>query len=430
MATRKVTSIIISLLILAAVMPQAASAQLIIDRITVKEKAAEANTLAGIQVSFYTSLPATSRIDYGTTTSYGLFNGYSQLATYHEILLVGLKKNTTYHYRITVRAQSGEETATNDYTFKTGNLIGSVTNLLPMSDVHVTAVGGTYFIVTWLAGDQLTGEVHYNTVESFVKPSKARAARTGNRFEVVVSRLKLNTKYFWRVYVYDKDGNNGSSSVQTLITSSTDGSKEPLVVSEVSPLSQADARLTDSTAVVRWHTNLPAKADVTVHSTVRGGGGGTVKAIIYGTEHEAILTNLKPNTPYTFTISARDVHGKRLSTGNFGFTTKTTPVSGRVAGATACSRGAAVWAYGQCRNLNSERAKAVELKNHLNQVYSNQVPSAALNNWYTLVNAYTYGGYPKEAVVSAVKHGGKTVHPSIGFSSWQSSKDYKAYINK
>ena len=425
---RLITIIIFVLLILAMIAPRAALAQLIIDRITVKEKASAPGTLGGIQISFYTSLPATTRINYGTTTDYGFFNGSSQLATYHEVVLVGLKSNTTYHYRITARTSGGEEVATLDYTFKTGKMTGTTNNLLTIADVKVTHVGGTYFIVTWSTYQELDGEVHYNTVENFVKPVKVRATRTGTNYEAVVSRLKLNTKYYWRVWVKDKDGNTGSSSVQTITTLVEDnGAKETLVVSEVSPSSQADFRLTDTTAVVRWRTNLPARAGISLKSTVRGVKGTTVKATVYATNHEAIFTNLKPNTPYTFTISARDVYGKRVTSGQFGFTTKP---AGVVAGATACPRGAAVWAYGQCRNLTAERAKALELRGNLNRIYRNHVPASALRHWYTLVNAYTYGGYPVEAIAKAVKHGGKTVHPTIPFSAWQNSKDYKEYINK
>ncbi|MDZ4229834.1 MAG: hypothetical protein U1C53_01730, partial [Candidatus Veblenbacteria bacterium] len=402
----KFSIIVLTLAVAAAALPQAALAQVIIDRVTVKEKVPEQGTLGGTQISFYTNSPTTARLDYGTTTNYGFFNGSSALAMYHEILLVGLKGNTTYHYRITVRTAQGEETSTLDYTFKTGKTTsGSTSSQLAISDVRVTHVGGTYFIVTWLTYAELTGEVHFNTVENFVKPSKAKATRNGTRYEAVVAKLKLNTKYYWRVFVKDKDGNTGSSSVQTITTSTSDNSKEPLVVSEVSPSSQADLRLTDTTALVRWRTNLPARADVSFKSTVRGVKGGSMKATVYVTDHEAILTNLKPNTPYTFTIVALDVYGKKVTSGQFGFTTKALP---RVAGATACPRGAAVWAYGQCRNLTSERTKALELRGNLNRLYHNRVPGSALRNWYILVNAYTYGGYSLEAIAAAVRHGGKT----------------------
>lgn len=423
-------SIVMLISIAVAALPQLVWAQLIIDRITVKEKAAEPNSLGGMQISFYTNEPTTARIDYGLTANYGQFIGSSTPATYHEITLVSLKSQTTYHYRLTVTSLSGEQVSTMDYTFKTGKVVAPRTTSLSTADVRVTAVGGSYFIVTWLADDDLNGEVHYNTVENFIKPSKVRASKYGNRFEAVVTRLKPNTKYYWRVYVYDKDGNNGSSSVQTITTSTIDNAQEPLVIADISPLTSTDPHLTDTTAVIKWRTNLPARADVTVRPAKRGvKGGGTIKATIYNTNHEAIFTGLTPGSDYVFTIQARDIYGKRLSTGQFGFTTKKFQPAPQVAGVTAtCFR--AVWTYQQCRNLNAERAKAIELKEYLNKVYNNRVPSAALKNWYTLVNAYTYGGYPKEAIVKAIKYSGKTVHPTIPFSAWRQSRDYKDYINR
>ncbi|OHA55028.1 MAG: hypothetical protein A2388_03265 [Candidatus Veblenbacteria bacterium RIFOXYB1_FULL_43_13] len=430
MKLHKLSSIIIAILIFVSWLPQAVSAQLIIDRITVKTKTNDKGGVIGMQISFYTSLPTTSRIDYGTTTDYGFFNGSSIYNTYHEVVLVNLKSDTTYHYRITVTTSQAEQTSTLDYTFKTGKVVQPAGNQVAITDVNVTNVGGTYFVVTWKTTGQYNGEIRYNTVENFVKPAKVKAVRSGNQYEVVVGKLKLNTKYYWQAYVSDKDGNTGTSSVQTITTAVSSDIKVPLVISEISPASQADLRLTDTTAVVRWRTNLPAKADVSLKATERRvKGGGKIKEGLYATEHEVIYINLIPNKSYVFTIAARDIHGKKVSTGQFGFITKATHPAPQVAGSsTSCYR--AGWTYQQCRNLTAERAKALELKQNLNKKFNNRVPASALRNWYTLVNAYTYGGYPLEAIVAAVKHGGKTVHPTIGFFSWQNSKDYKDYIKK
>lgn len=424
----KITIFTIVLLMLAAALPQAASAQLIIDRITVKDKVNDKGSVIGVQINFYTSATATTRIDYGLTKDYGFFNGSSVYKTYHEIILVGLKSSTTYNYRITAVTSSGQAAGTLNYTFRTGKISQTTNGNLSITNVRLTHVGGDYFIATWQTPLELKGEIRYNTVEDFRRPAKARSTRYGNQYESVVTRLKLNTKYYWQVYVWDNDGNYGTSSVQTLTTASVDNSrKEPLVIRDVSPANQADVHITDTTAIVSWNTNIPAKANVSLRSSTRGGGGGTVKATIYTTNNEAVFTNLKPNTDYTFTIAARDVHGKRLTTGNFGFTTKSNVPAPQVAGAsTECYR--ADWTYWQCRNFNEEKAKAVELKTYLNQVYNNNVPPAALRNWYTLVNAYTYGGYSIEDIVKAVKWGGKTVHPTIPYSAWQTSQDYKNYI--
>jgi len=46
------------------------------------------------------------------------------------------------------------------------------------------------------------------------------------------------------------------------------------------------------------------------------------------------------------------------------------------------------------------------------------------------VNAYVYGGYPLPAIKQSVKFGGKTVHPTIPWSLWKDSQDYKNYIDR
>ena len=194
MKLHKLSSIIIAILIFVSWLPQAASAQLIIDRITVKTKTNDKGGVIGMQISFYTSLPTTSRIDYGTTTDYGFFNGSSIYNTYHEVVLVNLKSDTTYHYRITVTTSQAEQTSTLDYTFKTGKVVQPAGNQVAITDVNVTNVGGTYFVVTWKTTGQYNGEIRYNTVENFVKPAKVKAVRSGNQYEVVVGKLKLNTK--------------------------------------------------------------------------------------------------------------------------------------------------------------------------------------------------------------------------------------------
>ncbi len=432
MTTHKLILVIITLMILIAALPQAVLAQLIIDRITVKEKADEQGRIIGMQISYHTNLPATTRIDYGTTVDYGFFNGTSLSNTYHEVVLSGLKSNTTYNYQITAFG-GGYTVSTINYTFRTGKVLQPKYNNASITDIKVTHVGGTYFIVTWKADESMTGQIRYNIVENFTKPAVAKSTRFGNQFEAVVPNLKVNTKYYWQIYVYDSNGNSGTSSVQTVTTGSSNTHNTPIFISEISPLSQTDYYVTDTTAVVRWRTNLPAKGIVDMRSTVRGvQGGGKINTKLFSTSHEVTYTKLVPNTNYVFTINITDVHGKRTTTGQLGFTTKPKIESApapQVAGVSVeCFQ--ASWTYQHCRNLNEERARAVELKNYLNQVYKNNVPAAALRNWYTLVNAYTYGGYPKEAIFKAVKHGGKTVHPTIPYSAWQNSKDYKDYINK
>ncbi len=70
-------------------------------------------------VSWMTSVSANSRVDYGTTTAYGLNVSDSTLMTSHSLTLNSLTCNTTYHYEITSVGSAGSA-STADATFTTG----------------------------------------------------------------------------------------------------------------------------------------------------------------------------------------------------------------------------------------------------------------------------------------------------------------------
>ncbi len=87
--------------------------------------------------------------------------------------------------------------------------------------------------------------------------------------------------------------------------------------------------------------------------------------------------------------------------------------------------------YEKWRDITLEQQKAAELRNELETKYFGEglIPISE-ENWPTVVNAYTYGGYNAHAIVQAIRFGGKTVHPTLSWSKWKEMDDYKAYINK
>jgi hypothetical protein len=247
----------------------------------------------------------------------------------------------------------------------------------------------------------------------------------------LVSSLKLNTTYYFRVRSIDNDGNKsirGGFSVTT--ASSNLAEKEPLMISQISPVSWPDPLITDTTITFRWHTNHPTRGRVEI-ARQRVGETGFLE-----TEHELTVKNLKPNTTYVAKIYADTVWRLRAQTGEITLMTPTVYMPtvppadsfSRVAGDTICVDYSA---YGvTCRNLVAERKAATEIRDALYKKYRGRTPSAAARNWFTLVRARAYGGYPTDAIVQAVRFGGKTVHPSIPWSSWKNTKDYKDYIKR
>jgi PKD repeat protein len=70
-------------------------------------------------ITWNTDEPATSRVDYGTTSTYGQNVTDGTLTTSHSLTVNNLTAETTYHYRVTSVDGSGNSGSSTDYTFTT-----------------------------------------------------------------------------------------------------------------------------------------------------------------------------------------------------------------------------------------------------------------------------------------------------------------------
>jgi len=113
-----------------------------IDFTTLAEAAVAALTISGIQVSNTTDLgatiswvtdkPATSQVEYGTTTVYGSATTLDdRLTTNHSVSLAELKPITTYHFKVKSKDASGEEVASQDQTFATRGTVSVAAEIGP-----------------------------------------------------------------------------------------------------------------------------------------------------------------------------------------------------------------------------------------------------------------------------------------------------------
>ena len=91
-----------------------------------------------------------------------------------------------------------------------------------------------------------------------------------------------------------------------------------------------------------------------------------------------------------------------------------------------------VFAYSRARlkSLFQEQNSAKELKQKLEEFYGKGKIPVHKKHWHIIVNSYVYGNYPIQAIIQAIKFGGKTVHPEIPFSAWQRAGDYLEWIDK
>ncbi|MBU0910426.1 MAG: fibronectin type III domain-containing protein, partial [Proteobacteria bacterium] len=70
-------------------------------------------------INWTTDQPATSRVDYGTTATYGFTAADTALVEEHSILLTDLLSGTTYHFQITSANAAGLASLSTDETFET-----------------------------------------------------------------------------------------------------------------------------------------------------------------------------------------------------------------------------------------------------------------------------------------------------------------------
>ena len=71
-------------------------------------------------ITWTTNEPATSQVEYGTTTDYGATTTVEEsLVTSHMVTLSGLKASATYHFRVKSKDGAGNEAVSGDYTLTT-----------------------------------------------------------------------------------------------------------------------------------------------------------------------------------------------------------------------------------------------------------------------------------------------------------------------
>jgi thermitase len=72
------------------------------------------------EITWSTDVPATSQVEYGLRTTYGSMSSLSSgLVTSHSVTLTGLAKGKLYHFRVYSTDSEGNQTISEDYTFRT-----------------------------------------------------------------------------------------------------------------------------------------------------------------------------------------------------------------------------------------------------------------------------------------------------------------------
>jgi hypothetical protein len=173
--------------------------------------------LFGATLTWATNEPATSQVEYGNTTPYGLMTSPTSVyVTSHSVTISGLASSSTVNYRVISKDFAGNTASSSNGVFTTT----SPDNTPPaISGVSSSGIGSTTATVGWNTNENATGKVYYSTSN----PVDLNSALSVNNAALTASHLfsltGLTASTTYHYVVESKDAaNNTATSSQLIFT--------------------------------------------------------------------------------------------------------------------------------------------------------------------------------------------------------------------
>lgn len=427
------------------------------------------------KIKWRTTVPTKGTLYYGEDqNNLNHFSSYDLYENYHTVSLNGLDPDKTYYYKILAYDADNNGAETFLLNFSTRGMADTISpNFIKKEIIQTT---GNATALYWKTNEKTTAIIYYG-LDMDEMNLKVGVGGLLQEHEFVVRNLAFNKKYYMKIVASDKAGNTRTSGILIV---NTHGSTNPadFKIYNVEPVNYDPDLVFSDSVTIKFDTTFVSRAYM-VYGTRPG--GYNVRADITKDKrsdtHKVTLMGLQPNTTYYYKILAYDnIYAQAKWSDELSFTT--TPEQKAIVLGTKIissdidsdydglsdsyeldlgtnpnhydsdgdgySDGTEVkngynplgsgklgsFAYGKVRVSNTiEQERAKELRKALETELGYPL-NISVKHWYTVVNAYVYGEYPVHAIAQAIKLGGKTVHPTIGWQSWKNSNDYRTYINK
>lgn len=274
--------------------------------------AGQAMSPSTIRVSWRTTKPGDTRVEYGPDASYG---GWSlldpALTLEHAVVLEGLAQYTEYHFRAWSADEHGLSVNSGDRTATTPPQELQVLHVAVADTNSVTAT------IEWTTSNPATSLVEYGATGAYGHAT-AHDAELLTEHLVVLDDLTPDMLYHFRVRSTDEYAQEVSSPDATFETHPL-GFPEALVI-YVAGMSSLDW----NSATVRWLTNLPANSTVEYGPTAAY--GWTVSESSYGVRHEVVIPDLEENSLYHYRVVSTTEAGTTAATVDATFRTLPRPL--------------------------------------------------------------------------------------------------------
>ena len=275
-------------------------------------QASASNTITNVQafaigtnaelITWTTSQPATSQVNFGLNTTYGSSSTLDNtLVTQHSVTLSNLTTKTTYNFDVV----SSGVTSSNGL-FTTGTPFVGYLAFWGVTNSGVS--------ISWSTDVPANAVVAYGTTPALGQLSPPQPALTSSH-GVVLAGLNSGTTYYFMAESTDANGNMGASTIYSFTTTGAPSSPAP-VISNINVTG-----ITSTSASINWTTDVPSSSLVNFGTTTAYGSSSPLVAGPV-TSHTITLTGLTPGTLYNYDVVSQNVSGTATGTsGNYTFTT-------------------------------------------------------------------------------------------------------------
>ncbi|MWV43282.1 hypothetical protein GRF59_06520 [Paenibacillus sp. HJL G12] len=267
---------------------------------------APTNLAVSSQTANSVTLSWTASTDNLGVTGYDVYQG-STLAgssTSTTYTVTGLSPATSYTFTVKAKDAAGNVSAASNAATVT---LGAADTAPPTApgNLAATAKTATSATLAWTASTDNVGVTGYDVY----KGTTLAASVNGTTLTAAISGLTPSTAYTFTVKAKDAAGNvSAASNAVTVTTDAPSTDTTP----PTAPANLASSAKTQTNVTLTWGASTD-NVGVTGYDVYQG---TTLAASVNGTTLTAQINNLTPNTPYTFTVVAKDAAGNASAASN------------------------------------------------------------------------------------------------------------------
>ncbi len=279
-------------------------------------------------VTWMTDKLSNSLVEFSTAADYSSTNptvyDYEQgnaddLNTVHQVQIIGLQPETSYHYRVISKSAFGKEAVSDDKTFTTTLPADSSTSpTIYTPEVQTLGTSADSVTITFKTDKYSYAQILYGTSDSNLNQSTELSTTLDKDHWITISNLTANTKYYFKARSVDVYGNETFGPLQNFTTADDNSTAaiSSVIVSNV----------TMTSALISWTSSTVTTSDVYYGKSTSYGSSITDKSGSKTTNHSVNLQNLDQGTTYHFRIVGTDSSGANTySSDDYVFSTITLP---------------------------------------------------------------------------------------------------------